>query len=77
MKHAIGYAIDRVKKGKYTCFRNRFITAEANELWDTLVADGYADKQTSQIGGICYYVTLDGLALLSEILDIQILPEVD
>ena len=75
MKHAIGYSHESVKKGKYTCYRNRFCLYESNESWEQLVTEGYAKVSTTR--GYYYWVTQKGLDYLSEILGVTILPEED
>lgn len=70
MKHALGIDCRDFKKGqrKHECYRNYFAT-EDDDLWDELVADGYASKSKNSD---CYYASQKGLEYLSEILDIQL-----
>jgi hypothetical protein len=75
MKHAIGFDRDKVKRGKYVAWRNCFVNGKKpDDEWEKLVNQGLAEKY-SRFCEICYYVSEEGINLLSEILDVKIIEE--
>lgn len=74
MKHAIGYAHKKVKRGKYIAWRNYFCSYKTVEEWDGLVDCGLATKEIRGINTF-YFVTDKGLDLLAGILEIKIVED--
>lgn len=75
MKHAIGYAPDMVKKGKYKAYRNYFAVGEENESWEELVKNEVATKRT-RFGDTVYHLSVKGISILSDILGITIIESI-
>ena len=71
MKHAIGYQPERVRDGKYLCFRNRFYCNEPDANWNYLVNLGLANKVNIK-GSVIYSVNLSGIDYLEDMLDVEI-----
>lgn len=80
MKHCIGYEKDKVKRNKYSVWRNYFTTSETDEDWDGLVRLGLAINEpfTNGIGDNpqVYYVSKEGLKLLERLLEIKIVESI-
>ena len=74
MKHAIGFSRDKVKRGKYIAWRNYFCSYEPSEPWERLVSLGLAEKSIRE-RAIYYFVTDEGLKMLSSVLEIQIIED--
>lgn len=76
MKHCIGYEKSKVKRNKYSAWRNYFTTSETDGDWDKLVELGLATKRDFKDG--CgdnpqvYFVSREGLTLLERLLGIKI-----
>lgn len=80
MKHAIGFKRDKVKRGKYIAWRNYFCSYEPCEPWDKLVSLGMAVKSTQEKSGcfdsaVYYSVTHEGIEVLSDVLEVQIVED--
>lgn len=77
MKHAIGYAQRKVKRGKYCAYRNYFVSSPVgNKHLDRAVEMGLAIKRHSEESkSIIYHLTADGIYYLSRILDVTIYEE--
>ena len=73
MKHAIGYRSDRVIEGTYYAFRNFFGVSKEAPEWEDLVLRGLATKRM-QFEEVVYHVSDEGLKLLSEVLNVEIIP---
>lgn len=80
MKHCIGFNPKKVKRGKYSAYRNYYTTADRNQSWDELVDLGFATRREFENGvgdnPQCYFVTRQGMGLLERILECKI-TEVD
>lgn len=74
LKHAIGYKSERIKDGKYYAWRNFFGVSKEVPEWDDLVLRGLATKR-KQFNETVYHVSDEGFKLLSEVLDVEVLPE--
>lgn len=74
LKHAIGYKPDKIKDGKYYAWRNFFGLSKECEQWEDLINRGLATKNIV-LGEIVYHVSDEGFKLLSEVLDVEVLPE--
>lgn len=75
MKHAIGFDLTKIKRGKYSAYRNYFTTSGLDKSWDDLVNKGYA--QVGNFGkGKWYSVSQDGIKALETIYEVNI-TEVD
>ena len=74
MKHALGFRRDKVKRGKYIAWRNYFCSYEPCEQWEKLVNLGLAVKSLRD-KAIYYFVTDEGLKMLSSVLEIQIIED--
>ena len=77
MKHCIGFSRDRVKRGKYEAYRNRYITPDIDDSWEWLVIQGIADRdrtypEGSETSHQLYFLTKKGLDLLEHLLEIKI-----
>ncbi|AFL99499.1 hypothetical protein Desde_1067 [Desulfitobacterium dehalogenans ATCC 51507] len=76
MKHCIGFAIQRVKRGKYKAYRNRYIASDDNRGWDDLVSKGLARKQSFKNGSgenpQLYYLSEEGFRFLGGLLEVKI-----
>lgn len=76
MQHAIGYAMSKVKRKRYTTYRNYFTTGERHADWDDLVEQGYAERAPFPHGGgkdpQMYRVTQNGVEELERVLHIKI-----
>lgn len=74
LKHAIGYKRERIKDGKYYAWRNFFGVSKEDPQWEDLVLRGLATKR-KQFDETVYHVSGEGFKLLSEILDMEVLPQ--
>lgn len=76
MKHAIGFDISRVKRGKYTAFRN-YYSCEDNAEWNELVYHGLARKRVDPFckTDVIYHVTQDGMDYLSKLIGVKIVED--
>ncbi|HHY27202.1 MAG TPA: hypothetical protein GX523_10765 [Desulfitobacterium dehalogenans] len=76
MKHCIGFDAQRVKRGKYKAYRNRYITSDDNRGWDDLVSKGLAKKQSFENGigenPQLYFLSKEGFRFLGGILGVKI-----
>jgi hypothetical protein len=76
MQHAIGYTTEKVKRKKFTAYRNYFTTSKPNEDWDDLVSQEYAEREPYPRGvgndPQIYRVTEKGFKELERILHIKI-----
>lgn len=75
MKHAIGLDDSKPKRGRYSAYRNYFITVKKEEPWERLVERGYAASQEDYRNGqyyVCYSVTRKGMNILERIMEIII-----
>ena len=73
MTHAIGFAVNRVRKGHYEAYRNYYDAGGTDEKWEYLVSVGYAGRAFSRISNsIYYFVTRIGLDYLERILGVRI-----
>lgn len=65
MQHAIGFDRNKIKKGRYEAYRNRYIVNKPNEAWEELVSIGYATKREFEIEKqIAYYLSDLGIKYL-------------
>lgn len=66
MQHAIGLGREKLKKSRYSAYRNHFVVGKTDEDWEYLVGIGYATKREfeneKQIG---YYVSNTGAKYLT------------
>lgn len=74
MKHAVGFRSDKVKDGKYYAWRNFFGISREALGWEDLVMRGLATKRM-QFDEVVYHVSSEGLKFLSEVLEVEIVPE--
>ena len=75
MKHAIRYERNKIKKGKYTAWRNHFCTDRGDEDWEHLRKLKFATILDNSGGFVCYFVSREGMNLLENLLDIKIIEE--
>lgn len=69
MKHAIGFDISKIRKGRYEAYRNRYVASKPDKDWEELVSVGYATKREFEIEKqIGYYVSELGMKYLGVIL---------
>ena len=65
MRHAIGFDANKVRKGKYEAYRNRYVVDRPDADWEELVSVGYATKREFNIENqIGYYVSPLGMKYL-------------
>lgn len=50
MKHAIGFDRKKVKRGKYSAYRNYYTTVDRNQSWDELVELSFATRKEFKNG---------------------------
>lgn len=75
MKHAVGFLVDRVKRGKYAMFRN-FYSAPRDKDWDGLCALGFAKSQPSKKTDCVWYSVTDaGIEYLERVLEVRIVKD--
>lgn len=76
MEHAIGFQIDRVKRGKYITFRNHFAAPRSDDNdWIHLVNIGYAKRGEITQNCIMYHVTRTGMDFIERITGVTIVEE--
>lgn len=69
MKHAIGFDISKISKGRYEAYRNRYLVSKPDKDWEELVSVGYATRRDFEIEKqIGYYVSMLGMKYLGAIL---------
>lgn len=77
MCHAIGFDPTKTRKNQrvYEYYRNYFVAGgKDKEDWEKLVELGYANKTSNAIVNSYYYVTQEGIALLSRLYQINFRP---
>lgn len=77
MCHAIGFDPTKTRKNQrvHEYYRNYFVAGgKDKESWKTLVELGYANKTSNAIVNSYYYVTQEGIALLSRLYQIDFRP---
>ena len=74
LKHMIGYDINRVKRGKYIAWRNRYYCSSPADNFERLrrlnICGSYEDGRS-----IVYYLTEHGFEVLGKILGVKIIEE--
>lgn len=71
MKHAIGFDIKKIKRGKYVAWRNYFCSYSKSEDWEKLVNAELASKEERE-KAVYYFVEDKGFRKLEEIFEIKI-----
>lgn len=71
MKHSIGFAQNKVKRGKYEYFRNYFCAGREMPEFEDLIAKGLAVKDIRQ-EQIYYFLTDKGINLVSEVTGVTV-----
>lgn len=78
MKHAVGFCEGKVRKYRenlyYKPYRNYFYTTVKNTEWQSLVDQGFAEKLIRE-KGFYYYLTIEGLDILSKLTGITVYSE--
>ena len=77
MCHALGFDPNKIRKGQrvFEYYRNYFCAGgKDKEIWENLVKQGYAAKASNAIVSSYYYVTQEGIALLSRLYQIDFRP---
>lgn len=77
MCHAIGFEPIKIRKNQrvYEYYRNYFVAGgKDKEIWENLVKQGYAAKDSNAIVSSYYYVTQKGIDFLSSIYKIKFKP---
>ena len=76
MKHCIGFSRDKVKRNKYSAWRNYYTTCGDHIGWDGIVQAGLAVKREFPHGcgdnPKCYHLNEKGFEYLSELLEVKI-----
>lgn len=73
MKHAIGFDRNRIRKGRYEAYRNRYIT-NCDKDWEELIEIGFANKKTFDLEKtVMYFVTETGMKYLEMLFECMII----
>lgn len=76
MEHAIGFDFKRVKRNKYTAYRNYYAVPRCDDNdWKYLVSIGYAELGESTDSCIYYHVTNEGISLIEIVTGVEILED--
>ena len=74
LRHMIRFEYFRVKKGKYSAYRNSFATYKPNPKLERMCDLGVCSKRVSELSGrpLYYFLTEKGAELLSEYLGVTV-----
>lgn len=74
MEHAIGFDFERVKRNRYTAYRNYYVAPKCDDKdWKYLVSIGYAEVGKSTESCIYYHVTNKGMDFIERVTGVKIL----
>lgn len=74
MEHALGFDFRKVKRNKYTAYRNYYAAPRCDDNdWKYLVSIGYAKLGESTGTCIYYHVTNEGMSLIERVTGVEIL----
>lgn len=76
MEHAIGFDFKRVKRNKYTTYRNYYAAPRCDDNdWKYLVSIGYAELGEATESCIYYHVTKEGISFIERVTGVKILED--
>lgn len=74
MEHAIGFDFKKVKRNKYTAYRNYYAAPRCDDNdWKYLVSIGYAELGEFTESCIYYHVTNEGMNFIERVTGVKIL----